>query len=369
MARIVITQGPAAGKAFPLDGQVELGRDASSCGIVINDEQVSRTHARIFRNDDGKWVVRDLGSANGTYLVDKRGTSKKRLTSDHTVSEGDIIEVGKSRFSFALSAQAHTAVAAPAAAPRKLTTAQKLKRFAMPLAALAIGGVFALGALGMSSGAGNSGSGTCTERAAAEHIRPSTVWIVGLDQQGRTVQTGTGFVLRNDGYIMTNRHVALDQRDQPLAGYVVVLPGQERELPAQLVNFDDKVDLAMLKAEGIPNLKPVTWAKSSKLTEGTSLVAAGFPADTNDRTSGAATFTFGRMSALRVFEGAQFIQHDADVNPGNSGGPLVNTCGEVVGVNTQVAYVPGQTSRAPGINFSIASSDAQRLANQWMPLR
>jgi len=367
MARIVITSGPAAGRAFPLEGQVQLGRDASSCGIVINDEQISRSHARIFRNEEGKWVVRDLGSANGTYLVDKRGTSKKRLTSDHIVSEGDVIEVGKSRFSFALSAQAHTAVAAPAAAPRKLTTGQRLKRFAMPLAALAIGGVFAVAALGLGSSATTAHA--CTEKDAADVIRSSTVWIVGLDEQGRSVQTGTGFVLRNDGYIMTNRHVALDQRDQPLASYVVVLPGQERELPAQLVNYDVHADLAMLKADGIPNLKAVKWAKSSGLTEGDSLVAAGFPADTNERTSGAPTFTFGRMSALRVFQGAQFIQHDADVNPGNSGGPLVNKCGEVVGVNTQVAYVPGQTSRAPGINFSIASSDAKRLADQWMPLR
>jgi len=367
MARIVVTSGPAAGKSFPLEGQVELGRDANSCGIVINDEQISRSHIRVFRNDDGKWVVRDLGSANGTYLVDKRGTSKKKLTADHVLSEGDVIEAGKSRLSFALSAQAYTAVAVPAPAPRKLTTGEKLKRFAMPLAALAVGGVFAAAALGM--GSGSSTAHACSERAAADAIRPSTVWIVGLDQQGRVAQTGTGFVLRNDGYIMTNRHVALDERDQPLAGYAIVLPGQERELPAQLVNFDPIVDLALLKAEGIPNLKSVTWAKSSELTEGDMLVAAGFPADTRERTSGAATFTFGRMSALRVFQGAQFLQHDADVNPGNSGGPLVNCEGEVVGVNTQVAYVPNQTTRAPGINFAIASSDAQRLANQWMPIR
>jgi putative serine protease PepD len=68
-----------------------------------------------------------------------------------------------------------------------------------------------------------------------------------------------------------------------------------------------------------------------------------------------------------VFEGAQYLQHDAEVNPGNSGGPLVDSCGRVVGVNTQVAYIPGQVSRAPGINFAIGSADAQRLADLWMP--
>ena len=366
MARIVLTSGPAAGKAFPLEGQVEIGRDATSCGIVISDDQVSRSHARVSKNSDGRWTVRDLGSANGTYLVDKRGTSKKKLTADRVLAEGDVIEVGKSRLSFALSAQAHTSVAAPAPVGRKLTTGEKLKRFAMPLAALAIGGVVALAALGMG---GSTTAQACTEKAAADAIRPSTVWVVAIDAQGRVGQTGTGFVLRNDGYIMTNRHVVLDDQNQPFASYAVVLPGQERELPAQLVNFDEKVDLALLKAEGIPNLKAAKWAKSSSLTEGDMLVSAGFPADTNERTSGAATFTFGRMSALRVFEGAQFLQHDADVNPGNSGGPLVNCEGEVVGVNTQVAYVPGQVTRAPGINFAIASSDAQRLAEQWMPIR
>lgn len=368
MARIVVTSGPAAGKAFPLDGQVEIGREATSCGIVINDDQVSRSHARVFRNDDGKWVIRDLGSANGTFLVDRRGTSKKKLTGDHTISEGDVIEMGKSRLSFALSAPAHTSVAVPAMpARRKLTTAEKLKRFTAPLAALAIGGIFALAALGMGSNA--STANACTDKNAVNVIRPSTVQVLGHNQQGQVTQTGTGFVLRNDGYIMTNRHVVLTDRNEPLARYTIILPGQERELPAQLVNFDPTIDLALLKAEGIPNLTPAKWAKSSEMMEGDSVIAAGFPADLNGRTSGAATFSFGRMSALRVFAGAQFIQHDADINPGNSGGPLVNNCGEVVGVNTQVSFVPGQNTRAPGISFAIASADAQRLANQWMPIR
>ncbi len=368
MARIVITSGPAAGKAFPLEGQVEIGRDASACGLVINDEQVSRSHARVLRSDDGRWIVRDLGSANGTWLVGSKG-DRKRLTGDHIVSEGDQVEIGKSRLTFALNAVARTAVQPmPAPAPvRKATVGDKLRRFALPLAALGLAGVFALATLGMSSKA--STAHACGETQAASVIRASTVWVVGIDARGQVAQTGTGFVLRKDGYIMTNRHVALDERDQPMSSYVIVLPGQERELPAQLVNFDRFVDLALLKAEGIPNLKPVTWARSSSLHEGDTVVAAGFPADTKDRTSGAATFTFGRKSALRTFEGAQFIQHDADVNPGNSGGPLVNDCGEVVGVNTQVAYVPGQTTRAPGINFSVASSDARRLADQWLPLQ
>lgn len=366
MAKLVITSGPAAGKSFPLDGQVELGRDAAQCGIVVNDDQVSRAHARFLKSEDGTWIVRDLGSANGTWLVGSKG-DKQRLTGDHRLREGDTLECGQSRISVALKAAAHAAVAMPAPSRPKPTVAQKLRRFALPIAALAIGGVFAIAAMGMGSSV--STAQACTEKSAANSIRPSTVWVVGLDQKGQVVQTGTGFVLRNDGYIMTNRHVALDDKNKPLASYAIVLPGQERELTAQLVNFDPIVDLAMLKADGIPNLKPVTWAKSSSLTAGDSVVAAGFPADTNGRTSGAATFTFGRMSALRVFQGAQFLQHDADVNPGNSGGPLVNSCGEVVGVNTQVAYVPGQTTRAPGINFAIASADAERLARQWMPLR
>ncbi len=366
MARIVVTSGPAAGKAFPLEGQAEIGRDATSCAIVIGDDQVSRSHARVFRNSDGKWVVRDLGSANGTYLVDKRGTSKKKLTSDHILSEGDVIEVGKSRLSFALSAQAHTSVAAPTPR-RKLTTGEKLKRFTAPIAALAIGGIFALAALGMGSGA--STANACTEKNAVDNIRPSTVSIIGRDERGQIAQTGTGFVLRNDGYIMTNRHVVLTDQNQRLASYTIILPGQERELPAQLVNFDPIVDLALMKAEGIPDLKPIKWGKSSQMEPGDVVIAAGFPSDLFERTTGSATFSFGRMSALRIFEGAQFIQHDADINPGNSGGPLVNDCGEVVGVNTQVSFVPGQNTRAPGISFAIASADAQRLANQWMPLQ
>ena len=365
MARIVISSGPAAGKAFPLEGQVDIGRDAS-CGIVINDDKISRTHARVLRNTDGSWIIRDLGSANGSWLTSKKG-QRERLSGDQVLRDGDQVELGdKTRLSFALNAAAHTAVAGPIVR-RKRTPAEKLRRFAMPLAALAVGTVFSLAALGMGSGA--TPAQACSEKMAADTIRDSTVWIIGFDDKGQSVQTGTGFVLREDGYILTNRHVIMDAKNQPLRSFTVVLAGQERQLPAQVVRYDDAVDLALLKADGIPNLKAVSWAKSAALQPGDEVITAGFPADTNNRTSGSPTFTFGRMSALRVFQGAQFLQHDADINPGNSGGPLVNICGAVVGVNTQVAYVPGQTTRAPGINFSVASSDAQRLADQWLPIR
>ena len=174
MARIVISSGPAAGKAFPLEGQVDIGRDAT-CGIVINDDKVSRTHARVLRGADGSWIIRDLGSANGSWLTSKKG-QRERLVGDHVLREGDQVELGdKTRLSFALAAAAHTAVAAPVP-PRRRTPAEKLRRFAMPLAALAVGTVFSLAALGMGSGA--TPAQACGEKMAAQTISGSTVWIM-----------------------------------------------------------------------------------------------------------------------------------------------------------------------------------------------
>jgi S1-C subfamily serine protease len=362
MPSVHVVSGPHSGLKVTFDHELSIGREPSSGLVLTSDERVSRNHARIVRAGSG-WKLSDADSGNGTWAVARFGR-KARLTGDFALRDGAEFEVGSSRFRFV----ADKTLVDPAAAPATPKRPVSGRAFAVPISGLAIGGAFSLLAVVLGTTGGKT---QCGESEAAAAIGRSTVWIVALDEKGAVVQTGTGFVLREDGYILTNRHVILGPNDEPLSALQVVFPGDERELPAQVVTFDDTVDLALIKASGIPDLEPIRWGSATGLESGEGVVAAGFPipSDPSGRTMGEATFTFGRISAHRQFQGAEFLQHDAEINPGNSGGPLTDLCGRVVGVNTQVAYIPGQVSRAPGINFAISVSDAKRLADQWTPLR
>jgi S1-C subfamily serine protease len=367
MPRIVVATGPSAGETFTLEGDTVIGRNPAECQVVLaDDDQVSRQHARIAPQGGG-WVLRDLGSANGTWLIARR-RDRRRLTSDYQLKDGDQFELGTTRVTF--SAAGEGVARAAAAAGAGGGGSERARRYAVPILGVAAGAI--LSVIVLVVGFVGPGTSPCNDRAAADQIRPSTVQIYALDDAGKQKSAGSGFVLRNDGYVMTNKHVIYDeQAKKAQQKLVVVLVGQERELPAQVVKFDDVIDLALIKAEGIPNLKQITWGRAQDLRDGDRVVAAGFPIpfEQAGRTLGAVTFTFGGLSALREFQGAQYLQHNADVNPGNSGGPLVNACGAVVGVNSEVAYIPGQPSRAPGINFAISATEARRLADQWLPLR
>ena len=166
----------------------------------------------------------------------------------------------------------------------------------------------------------------------------------------REAGQGSGFITSQDGYVLTNHHV-IDG-----ASTITVVMQDEREFKATVVGSDARTDVALLKidATGLPFLR---MADSNKLKVGEWVVAAGSPFGLKN------TITAGVVSAINRDTGdyLSFIQTDAAVNPGNSGGPLVNMSGEVVGINSQILTPSGAFS---GIALAIPINDALQVAEQ-----
>ena len=163
---------------------------------------------------------------------------------------------------------------------------------------------------------------------------------------------GSGVMVSQDGYILTNNHVVGDARAQ----VSVVLP-DKRELKAKIVGVDEFTDLALLKidAHGQPVLP---WGDSSKLKVAEWVLAIGNPFQLNQ------TVTLGIVSALGRSLGGNlatyedFIQTDAAINPGNSGGALVNARGELIGIDTAIF---SETGGYQGIGFAVPSNLARHV--------
>jgi len=172
-------------------------------------------------------------------------------------------------------------------------------------------------------------------------------------QSQRREQSGTGFVVDKNGYIITNNHV-VDGVDR----IKVKLHGDETEYKARLIGVDSETDLAVIKIDSKRPLTAVTIANSDGVQVGDWAVAIGSPFGLE------ASVTLGIVSATdRTSVGQQFqrfIQTDAAINPGNSGGPLLNIKGEVIGVNTMIAT---QSGGSQGIGFALPINTVVRAYN------
>jgi S1-C subfamily serine protease len=174
-----------------------------------------------------------------------------------------------------------------------------------------------------------------------------------VPQQGQ----GSGFILDKAGHVLTNFHVIAD------ANRIEVMLSDKRHFKARIVGYDRVHDLALLQIDA-PNLQPVTLADSSGLVVGQKVYAIGNPFGLSG------TMTQGIISSIRSIRGPQgapiedAIQTDAAINPGNSGGPLLNSRGDVIGINSLIAT--GGAEQSSGIGFAIPINTAKAVLGDLM---
>lgn len=175
----------------------------------------------------------------------------------------------------------------------------------------------------------------------------------GQQEQERVIRgAGSGFIIDKKGYIITNAHVVGD------ANKITVHLADRRELPAELVGMDEKTDVAVLKIDA-DKLPIVKIADIKNLKVGQWVMAVGSPFGLDYTATQGIISSLGRNLPNDNF--TPFIQTDAAVNPGNSGGPLFNTEGEVIGINSQIYTSTGSYA---GVSFAIPIDLAMHIVDQ-----
>ena len=170
------------------------------------------------------------------------------------------------------------------------------------------------------------------------------------EQEARSL--GSGFIISQDGYIMTNAHVVEAGDD------ITVRLTDKREFTAKVIGADKRSDVAVIKIEAA-NLPKVTIGDASKLKVGEWVLAIGSPFGFDNTVTSGIVSAKGRSLPQENF--TPFIQTDVAINPGNSGGPLFNLRGEVVGINSQIY---SRTGGFMGLSFAIPIDVAMGIANQ-----
>ncbi len=203
---------------------------------------------------------------------------------------------------------------------------------------------------------------------AVEKVGPAVVTVVGIIPGqmtifGRTADSqssGSGVILSAEGYIVTNNHVVEDTSE------LSVILSDGTELPARLISTDIFADLAVIKADG-PMPAVATIGNSDNLKAGETVIAIGSPLGEfrNTVTVGVISATGRALDSGRGYFMEDLLQTDAAINQGNSGGPLVNLNGEVIGINTLIVRGGnGSSTIAEGLGFAIPSNTMRLIAER-----
>ena len=174
----------------------------------------------------------------------------------------------------------------------------------------------------------------------------------GEPQQRRTSALGSGFIISADGIVITNNHVIQGAED------IFVSVNGEKEFEAEIVGADPLSDIAVLKIKSKINFSPVKFGDSDKARVGDWVIAIGNPFGLGGTVTSGIISARNRSIGLSRYE--DYIQTDASINSGNSGGPLFDMNGDVIGINTAILGQSGSI----GIGFSIPSNSAKKVINQ-----
>jgi putative serine protease PepD len=208
----------------------------------------------------------------------------------------------------------------------------------------------------------------------AKTLLPSVVSITVTS--GESADEGTGIILSSDGQILTNNHV-VEAAASGAGGVIAVTINGGKTVKASIIGRDPTSDLAVIKAAGVSGLHPATLGQDSSLTVGQTVVAIGSPLGLSNTVTSGIVSSLNRPVCTQNCDGStsssatptvlDAIQTDAAINPGNSGGPLVNTAGQVVGINSAIATLdqqqtsPDSESGSIGVGFAIPIDEARRV--------
>jgi Do/DeqQ family serine protease len=177
----------------------------------------------------------------------------------------------------------------------------------------------------------------------------------GGQQQQEQVGTGSGVIISEDGYIVTNNHVIKDATE------IEITLNNKKTFKAKLIGTDSKMDIALLKIDTDEKLPYSTFANSDSVKVGEWALAVGNPYNlTSTVTAGIISAKARNLDSTGI---QSFLQTDAAVNPGNSGGALVNTRGELIGINTMISSMTGSYV---GYAFAIPSNNARKIIEDIM---
>jgi putative serine protease PepD len=237
-------------------------------------------------------------------------------------------------------------------------------------AALVVGGLIGGLIASATSSSSTSQAGACDATSVANKALPSVVTISARAPDGKSGGTGSGEVIRSDGYILTNNHVISVAAN---GGTVEVLFNDGKSTPATITGRDPKADLAVVKVSET-DLPVIPFGSSKDVTVGEPVVALGAPLGLSD------TVTSGIVSALdRTVEVpsdndttallVSAVQTDAAINPGNSGGALVDCSAKLVGVPSAGALAPntgpgGSSTGSIGLGFAIPVDLAKAISDE-----
>ena len=177
----------------------------------------------------------------------------------------------------------------------------------------------------------------------------------------RSMSLGSGVIISPDGYIVTNNHVIGENGGRVTRTEITITLPDKREIRGRIIGADPATDIALVKAN-LTGLAVVPWGDSTQLKIGEWVLAVGSPFSLSQTVTAGIISAVGR-SNLGFADYEDFIQTDAAINPGNSGGALINTRGELIGINTGIY---SQSGGYMGIGFAVPSNLARHVVDDLM---